>query len=230
LTPIGLESPNGTNACGLLALSILRAMLFIYNKMFEIPEEKHRDIIPSPENENHPERVPHIREGDFSVLLEIGGYYKGVVESPEGKRFEDIWRDVNAIYEFADHTFVRTSVETRAYGKDLSIQNATEIEGYRISIEFQSLKDRTITRQYHLEISAADAHLDYERMRAVADKMHQFVVHDLDTLPRSPKRVSKEIHSFIRDWKLDHVDLRDIQRSADDWGDDGNDDAEASSS
>jgi hypothetical protein len=131
--------------------------------------EKYQQGYFRPENERKWKLPPEVKERDFAALEDIGGYYRGIIESSEGKRYEDIWRSINAIYDFTEHAFAKTCVETRAYGEGPRLQTATEIEEYRISIKYESLKEQNNTRQYKYVVSRQNTGVDHEVLRTIAD-------------------------------------------------------------
>jgi hypothetical protein len=171
--------------------------------MFESPD-KHNDRS-STEGERYWERPPEIGERDFAVLEEIGGCYRGVVESSDGKRYEDIRRDIKAVYDYTERAFARTLVETRAYVTGSDLQNASEIEGYRILVQYESLQDHKVTGEFSYDLTAKDAGVGMETLPKIAEDVHHLLANGLETLPKSQKSVAMYIHNIILDWKLEHL-------------------------
>ncbi|MDP9049889.1 MAG: hypothetical protein M3O31_04075 [Acidobacteriota bacterium] len=185
--------------------------------MFEFHEQDNKEHF-SPESGRDWDRVPSIQDPDFSVLEEIGGYYRGVVEGSEERRYEDIRRAINAVYDFAGQSFSKTLVETRAYGNNSSLQNGEDIIGYRVTISYEAMHNRNITDKFIVELSMMYADVDRYTLRTIADGVHKLIVNGLETLPRSQEGIEGYIRDFIYNWKVEHLgpNLSGIEGSGDD--------------
>jgi hypothetical protein len=168
--------------------------------MYKSPQEEFNTS--SQESRPRIERYyPRISEQQLAYLDTIGGHFRGFVENSGTGRYEDVWHDVKAVYAPSSSKLTRASVETRAYGSD-TLQGEDQIEGYAISIKFDA-DDDGITQTLDFDIRAATVQVPNQQLHALADTIHHYIVHDLNSLPRNRDRVEKEIDLVIHRWKLE---------------------------
>jgi len=165
--------------------------------MHESPET-HFNTSSEEEPELRIDHWPQISEHQLAYLDAIGGYYRGFVEGSGGRRYEDIWRDVKAAYELFDSKLIKVVVETRAYGRG-ALQDESQVEGYTVSITFEPDSGGIQTLKFDINERAVS--MPNTGLHALADAIHHYIVHDLNTLPRTKSRVQREIQDLIDKWK-----------------------------
>lgn len=161
------------------------------------------------------EHWPRISENQLAYLDTIGGYYRGFVEGSEGRRYEDIWHDVKAAYDLSSSKFTKISVETRAYGRG-ALQDESQVEGYTVSITFEM--GGGPARTFNFDVNDPAVSESKKDFHALADMIHHYIVHDLNTLPRSKGKVQREIDRVMDEWKTGRGYVSEGMRSIHDPG------------